>query len=137
MLISTRGRYALRIMLDLAAQPSGEYISLKDIAARQDLSLKYLESIVALLAKGELLESLRGKTGGYRLSRPAEEYTVEEILRLSEGSLAPVACVEDDGIACGRTEHCISYPLWEKLNTIMNDYLRSVTLEALLHGTII
>ena len=105
MLVSTKGRYALRVMIDLAEHSSGGYIPLKDIAERQDISEKYLESIVVLLSKAGLLEGLRGKGGGYRLKRKPEEYRVSEILKLTEGSLAPVSCVEGGCDPCECSRH--------------------------------
>ena len=102
MMVSTRGRYALRVMIDLAEHNNGKFIPLKDIAERQEISEKYLESIVKSLTKADVLEGLRGKGGGYRLTRPAEEYNVYEILKLTEGSMAPVSCLEDTARECVR-----------------------------------
>lgn len=135
MLISTRGRYALRVMLDLAGQESGEYVPLKDVAARQEISLKYLESIMAVMAKNGMVEGQHGKGGGYRLSRAPEEYRVGDILRLTEGTLAPVACLSCDAKPCARAENCRTLPLWEKLDALVSGYLDSVRLADLLTDT--
>lgn len=135
MLISTRGRYALRVMLDLAGQESGEYVPLKDVAARQEISLKYLESIMAVMAKNGMVEGQHGKGGGYRLSRAPEEYRVGDILRLTEGTLAPVACLSCDAKPCARAENCRTLLLWEKLDALVSGYLDSVRLADLLTDT--
>ena len=125
-MISSRGRYALRVMADLAVQEPGQAVPLKEIAARQGLSQKYLESIMTTLSKGGLVEGQHGKGGGYRLCRRAEDYSLGEILRLTEGSLAPVACLEEGAARC---EHpCPTLPVWEKLERLVDDYLNSVTL---------
>ena len=131
MLISTRGRYALRIMLELAQYDRGKYIPLPLIAERQEISEKYLESIISVLGKAGLVEGLRGKGGGYRLSRELKDYSVGEILRLSEGSLAPVACLEHEPIDCPRAEECITLDFWRGLYDTINKYVDSVTLEEL------
>lgn len=131
MMISTKGRYALRVMLDLAQQPADAYISLKSISERQNVSMKYLEAIVALLTKAGLLNSLRGKNGGYCLSRKPEEYTVGEILKLSEGTLAPVSCV-DCASKCERADTCMTRPMWQELDKLIDQYLESKTLADLL-----
>lgn len=131
MMISTKGRYALRVMLDLAQQPAGEYISLKSISQRQAVSMKYMEAIVATLNKAGMVESLRGKKGGYRLTRSADKYTIGEILKLTEGSLAPVTCLECEN-PCQRAESCITRPMWLELNKLIDDYLESKTLADLL-----
>ena len=110
MMVSTRGRYALRVMIDLAEHNNGKFIPLKDIAERQEISEKYLESIVKSLTKADVLEGLRGKGGGYRLTRPAEEYNVYEILKLTEGSMAPVSCLEDTARECERRGMCATLP---------------------------
>ena len=132
MLISTRGRYALRIMLELAQYDQGPYMPLPLIAEKQGISEKYLESIVAPLAKGGLIEGARGKGGGYRLRRPLKDYSAGEILRLTEGSLAPVSCLEGDANACPRAGQCHTLPMWTKLEGLINSYLDSVTLADLL-----
>ncbi len=115
MRISTRGRYALRLMLDLALHDSGEYIALKDISARQEISVKYLEQIVSLLAKAGMLKSVRGPQGGYKLSKSPESYTVGDVLRVTEGSLAPVACLDDSDNRCSRADSCATLGLWREL----------------------
>ena len=127
MLISTKGRYALRVMIDLAEHQSEDFIPLKVIAERQEISEKYLESIIKLLVKAKLLNGLRGKGGGYQLTRAPEQYTVGSILRLTEESLAPVACLEDGAASCPRMASCRTLPLWQGLNKVINDYLDNVT----------
>lgn len=136
MMISTKGRYALRVMIDLAGHDSDEYVSLKGISERQKISMKYLEAIVAVLNKAGFLQSLRGKDGGYRLSRSPREYTVGSVLKLTEGSLAPVACLEGCDTVCQSSDGCITLPLWQKLDGIIDEYLESVTLEDLLNGAV-
>lgn len=131
MMISTKGRYALRIMLDLAGQEPEEYISLKAISDRQAVSMKYLEAIASNLNKAGMLESLRGKSGGYRLSKPAAEYTVGEIVRVAEGELNSVNCLEENKGGCERAGDCLMLPLWQKLDQVIGEYLGSVTLEDL------
>ncbi|MBQ0125097.1 MAG: RrF2 family transcriptional regulator [Clostridiales bacterium] len=133
MMISTKGRYALHVMIDLAEHVNDEPISLHDIADRQHISMKYLESIVAMLNKAGLVESFRGKSGGYKLSRSPKEYTVQSILTLTEGTLAPVACI--DG-GCPNSEGCITLPLWQNLDSVIDEYLGSITLFDVLNGTV-
>lgn len=132
MLISTRGRYALRIMLELAQYDQSPYMPLPLIAEKQGISEKYLESIVSLLVKGGLVEGVRGKGGGYRLRRPLQDYSAGEILRLTEGSLAPVSCLEGEENACPRAGQCHTLPMWTRLEGLINSYLDSVTLADLL-----
>lgn len=132
MKISTKGRYALRLMLDLALNGNDEFVALKDIAERQSISKKYLEQIVPLLNKSGLLRTNRGYQGGYMLARPAKDYTVGEILRITEGSLAPVACLDTEINYCERQNECITLPLWNGLYKAVTDYLDSVTLQDLL-----
>ena len=132
MLISTRGRYALRIMLELAQYDQSPYMPLPLIAEKQGISEKYLENIVSLLVKGGLVEGVRGKGGGYRLRRPLQDYSAGEILRLPEGSLAPVSCLEGEENACPRAGQCHTLPMWTKLEGLINSYLDSVTLADLL-----
>ena len=132
MLISTKGRYSLRVMIDLAEQKSDRYIPLKEIAARQEISEKYLESIIKLLVKGKFLTGLRGKGGGYKLTKSPEQYTVGSILRLTEESLAPVACLEADAPSCPRTCDCRTLSLWKGLDRVINDYLDNVTVADLI-----
>ncbi len=134
MMVSTRGRYALRVMLDLAEHgASGENIPMKDIAEREDLSLKYLEQIVPMLTKNGMIEGFHGKGGGYRLTRKPSEYTVDEILRYTEGSLAPVACM-DGSTPCERAPKCKTLPMWEELDEVVNSYLSGITLADLISG---
>ena len=138
MLISTKGRYALRVVLDLAQHAGDGYVSLKSVAERQDVSVKYLESIVALLQKGGVLTSQRGTQGGYRLACPASALSVYEIVRLTEGSLAPVTCLEDFdpsvGCVCSRAGVCLTLPLWQGLERRVVEYLSGVTIQDLLEG---
>lgn len=131
MLVSTRGRYALRIMLELGRHEGEGYIPLPVIAEKQQISEKYLESIVSILAKAQLVEGHRGKGGGYRLTRPLSECSVGEILRLTEGSLAPVSCLDGDTNVCPRAGRCSTLPMWEKLDRLINGYLDSVKLSDL------
>ena len=129
MMISTKGRYALRVMLDLAERGTSEYIPLRDIAKRQDISEKYLETILPTLIKNNLLEALRGKGGGYRLTREPESYTVDSILRLLEkNSLTPVACLECEQNKCERAAHCKTLPMWTELNRMISEYFDGITL---------
>lgn len=132
MLISTRGRYALRVLLDLAENNSGSYIPMKDVAQRQELSLKYIERIMPILSKNRLVEGVHGKGGGYRLTKDPSEYVVGSILRLTEGDLAPVACLGCDAKPCERKESCRTLPMWDRLYHIVNDYLDGITLADLL-----
>ena len=128
MLISTKGRYALRVMIDLAEHQSEEFISLKEIAQRQEISEKYLESIIRILVKAKVVESLRGKGGGYRLRKAPEQYTVDSILRLTEESLAPVTCLESNAEACSRSGGYRTLALWQGLDKVIREYLESVTI---------
>lgn len=128
MKISTKGRYALTLMLDLALNDTGETIRIKDIAARQGISEKYLEQIIAVLNKAGFVKSVRGPQGGYRLARKPKDYTVGMILRLTEGSLAPVACLDDDPNVCSRQEDCVTIYIWEKLYAAINDVVDGFTL---------
>ena len=132
MMISTKGRYALRVMIDLAEHNSDSYIPLRDIAGRQEISEKYLESIVSVFSKAGFLDGLRGKGGGYRLTRDPAQYTVGSMLRLVEGSLAPVACLDHKPNQCARAAECRTLPVWEKLDSLISGYLDSVTLADLL-----
>ena len=131
MLISTKGRYALRVMIDLAEQQSSGYIPLKEIAKRQNISQKYLESIMTMLSKNNLIEAVHGKGGGYRLNRAPKDYKAGEILRLTEGTLAPVSCLEEGAGHCANAAECRTLPMWTKLNEIVNAYLDSVSIEDL------
>lgn len=128
MKISTRGRYALRIMIDLAERKGATYVPLRDIAERQEISEKYLESIVSLLVKANILIGLRGKGGGYRLADRPEAFTAGQILRLTEGSIAPVACLDTSASRCCRAAECKTLPLWLELERRINDYLDGVTI---------
>ncbi|MBP3477773.1 MAG: Rrf2 family transcriptional regulator [Lachnospiraceae bacterium] len=128
MKISTKGRYALRLMLDLALNNTGEPIRIKDIAARQEISDKYLEQIISTLNKAGFVKSIRGPQGGYRLTKEPAQYTVGMILRLTEGSLAPVACLEDEVNTCERQDTCATLKLWQMLNTAISDVVDHVTL---------
>lgn len=128
MLISTKGRYALRVMVDLAEHPSEGYVPLKEVAQRQEISEKYLESIIKLLVKGKLLTGVRGKGGGYRLTGSPDQYTVGSVLRLTEESLSPVACLEAGAPSCPRTASCRTLSLWKGLDRVINDYLDHITI---------
>lgn len=134
MMFSTRGRYALRVMIDLAEQTPGCYTAMKSVAERQNISLKYLEKILPALVQAGLIEGVQGKKGGYRLTRDPKEYPVAEILRLTDGDLAPVACLECNAEPCERTADCKTLPMWAELNRRVNDYLNGVTLDDLKHG---
>lgn len=127
-MISTKGRYALRVMIDLAEQAPEAFIPLEAIAARQGISKKYLESILKILVQKKLLKGLRGKGGGYRLTRRAEEYSVGEILELTEGTLAPVACLEAGAEPCPRKGACKTLPMWTRLDALVHDFFYSITL---------
>ena len=128
MLISTKGRYALRVMIDLAEHQADGFVPLKVIAERQEISEKYLESIIKLLVRAKLLNGVRGKGGGYQLTKSPEQYTVGSILRLTEESLAPVTCLEPGADACSRAAECRTLSLWKGLDKVINDYLDNVTL---------
>lgn len=133
MKISTRGRYALRFMIDLAQHNNGDFIALKDVSARQDISIKYLEQITSLLSKFGLLISVRGPQGGYKLTRTPAQYTVGQILRITEGNLVPVSCLESPENTCPRKGGCQTLSLWDGLAKVINDYLDGVTLEDLVN----
>lgn len=128
MKISTKGRYALRLMLDLAINDTGDFIPLKNVSERQDISVKYLEQIITVLVKAGFVKGLRGSKGGYKLARKPEEYTVGMILRLTEGSLAPVACLDDEVNLCERADHCITLGLWQEIYDAVNNVVDNVTL---------
>lgn len=132
-MISTKGRYALRVMLDLAAQDPDKYIPLDEIATRQDISKKYLEIVLKTLVSEKLLKGVRGKGGGYKLTRNPGEYTVGEILELSEGKLAPVACLTDCHEPCSRRDNCITLPMWKRYYELTHDFFYGITLEDLLN----
>ena len=131
-MISTRGRYALRMMLDLAANQADGYVALKDVAARQGISKKYLEQIIPVLNRAGLLQTARGVQGGYRLTRRPEEYTLGDVLRATEATLASVACLEVGAESCPRQGDCLTYPVWLGLDKVVNDYLDSITLQDIL-----
>ena len=132
MLVSTKGRYALRVLIDMAEHQSDNYVPLKEIAQRQEISEKYLESIVKALVKGGVLTGLRGKGGGYRLSRPPEECTVGSVLRATEGSLAPIACLAEDAPPCTRQAECRTLSMWRGLDRVIQEYLDGFTISDLI-----
>ena len=132
MKISTKGRYALRMLIDLAEHQNCGFVALKDIADRQNISKKYLEQIIPILGKSDILKTTRGSQGGYMLSKSPDKYTVGEILRLTEGSLAPVDCLNQDPIQCERSSECATLPVWQGLNRVINEYLDSITLQDIL-----
>ena len=134
MKISTKGRYALRVVIDLAEHDNGEYIKLMDVAERQNISEKYLEGIIASLTKSGLLLAVRGKGGGYRLALPADRITAARVLRDAEGSLAPVACLENRPNTCPRADACRTLALWEGLDRVINNYLEGITVADLAMG---
>lgn len=136
MMISTRGRYALRVLLDLAEHYSGGYIPMKDVAKRQELSLKYIEKIMPVLTKNKLVEGVHGKGGGYRLVKEPKEYRVGDILRLAEGDLAPVACLECGAKPCERADKCPTLPMWTEFHKMVNDYFDGITLADLMQNPI-
>ncbi|MDD6483110.1 MAG: Rrf2 family transcriptional regulator [Clostridiales bacterium] len=132
MKISTKGRYALRMLVDLAEHKNDGFVALKDIAQRQGISKKYLEQIVSILNKSDILKTNRGFQGGYMLAKPPQSYTVGEILRMTEGSLSPVACLDSDPIECERSGDCPTLAVWQGLYKVINEYLDSVTLSDIL-----
>ncbi len=132
MKISTKGRYALRLLIDLAEHRDEGFIALKDIAKRQNISKKYLEQIVPILNRADMLRTNRGSQGGYRLSRNPDKYTVGEILRLTEGSLSPVDCVDQDPIECEYCAECATLSIWKGLSQVINNYLDGITLQDIL-----
>ncbi len=132
MKISTKGRYALRMLLDLAEHQNGGFIALKDIAQRQGISKKYLEQIVPILNKTDILKTNRGFQGGYMLAKTPDKYTIGAILRLTEGSLSPVACLDQNPVQCERSGECATLPIWQGLNKVINDYLDGITLQDIL-----
>ncbi|MGI6722522.1 MAG: RrF2 family transcriptional regulator [Anaerovoracaceae bacterium] len=134
MKISTKGRYALRMMVELATKDENQYTSLKDISKKQDISLKYLEQITSLLSKAHMIRSARGANGGHKLERKPSEYTVGEILRVTEGDLAPVACLAGEDVGCEKIGTCATIELWQGLEKVINDYLDGITLEDLVNN---
>jgi len=134
-MISTKGRYALRVIVDLAEHQQGEeYIPLKDIAARQEISEKYLEIILKVLVKEKLLKGLRGKGGGYRLTRSPKDYPIGEILSLTEGTLAPVACLTENADPCERSETCPTLRMWQRFDNLTHDFFYTITVADLMDG---
>ncbi len=136
MKISTKGRYALRMLLDLAQHQNEGYIALKDIASRQSISKKYLEQIVPILNRSDILNTNRGYQGGYRLAKTPDKYTVGDILRLTEGTLSPVACLDRDPSDCVRSDECLTLPVWIGLKKAICDYLDGITLQDILDNQI-
>lgn len=132
MLISTKGRYALRVMVDLAEHQGEGFIPLKIIARRQEISEKYLEAIIKLLVKAKMLNGLRGKGGGYQMTKSPDEYTIGDILRLTEDSLAPVSCVAAEAEACPRAVECRTLSVWQGLNQVIQQYLDGITVADLM-----
>lgn len=132
MIVSTKGRYALRVMLCLAQRGSEDYVPLKEIAEAEGISQKYLESIMTILSKAGFVDAVHGKGGGYRLNRKAEEYTVGSILKLTEGSLAPVSCTTQGASACSRSTCCQTLPMWERLEAMIDEFFEGITLAGLL-----
>ena len=132
MIVSTKGRYALRVMLCLAQRGAEDYIPLKEIAEAEEISQKYLESIMTILSKAGFLDAVHGKGGGYRLNRKPEEYTVGAILKQTEGSLAPVSCTTQGAAACSRSTCCQTLPMWERLEKMIDDFFEGITLADLL-----
>lgn len=135
MVISSKGRYALRVMVDLAEHGGDGYVSMRDVARRQEISDKYAGQIMTLLSRAGLVDGVTGKGGGYRLTRPTADYSVGEILRLTEGSLAPVTCLEGAENPCPRAGECTTLPMWQKLDDLINTYLDGVSLSDLLSQT--
>lgn len=131
-MISTRGRYALRVMIDLAEHGGGDFVPMKEVAARQEISLKYIERIMPLLTKENLVEGQHGKGGGYRLCRPPEDYSVGEILRATEGGLAPVACLECGAKPCPRAAECRTLPMWKKYYAMTNEFFDGISIADLM-----
>ena len=134
MKVSTKGRYALRIMIDLGEHNTGEYIRLKDISERQGITFKYLEQIMPMLTKAGYVKSYRGNNGGYLLAKRPEDYIVGDILRTTEGSLVPIPCLADMPNQCERNEKCTTLAFWEGLNKVINDYINKYTLADLMEG---
>ena len=132
MIVSTKGRYALRVMLSFAQRGGDEYVPLKEIAEAEGISQKYLESIMTILSKANFLDAVHGKGGGYRLNRRPEDYTVGSILKLTEGSLAAVSCTAQGASACSRTTCCQTLPMWEKLEKMIDEFFEGITLADLL-----
>lgn len=134
MLISTRGRYALRVLIDLAEHADDGYIPMKEIAKRQEISLKYLEQIIPALSKNRFVEGVQGKGGGYRLLKAPADCRIGDILRLTEGNLAPVACLQREAPPCERADTCRTYPMWKEFHQMVNDYFDGITLADIMKG---
>jgi len=135
-MISTKGRYAVRFMIDLAEQQEGVPVPLEDVALRQEISKKYLETVVNILVKAKLVKGASGKGGGYRLLRKPSEYSVGEILKITEGTLATVACLDEDADACPRDQFCKTLPMWKKFDLMVQDFFYNITIEDLVNGKI-
>lgn len=135
-MISTKGRYAIRFLTDLAEQPGGTPVPLDDVAERQEISKKYLEIVVKLLVTAKLVKGASGKGGGYRLLRRPEEYTVGEILKVTEGTLASVACLDEDAEICPRREYCKTLPMWQKFDRLVFDYFNNITIADIVNGNL-
>lgn len=134
MLVSTRGRYAIRVMIDLAEHMNGKYIPMKEIADRQDVSLKYMTKIMQVLTKSGMLDGQHGKGGGYKLNRDPAEYRIGDILRLTEGTLAPVSCIDETDCKCDRSYECRTRPMWNELDKLISEYLDGITIADLMKG---
>ncbi len=132
MKVSTKGRYAVRVMLDLAMHNTGEYIPLKEISARQNITVKYLEQIIGMLNRAGMLNSLRGNNGGYRLAKAPEEYTIGDVLRITEGNVSLAPCIEEGNEDCERRSDCAALSFWSGLDKVINDYIDSYTLADLM-----
>ena len=135
-MVSAKGRYALRIFVDLAQNQGEGYVALSEVSKRQDVSLKYLETIVATLVRGGLLRSQRGMSGGYRLSKAAKDISIYDIFNLTEGSLSPVACINCGETFCNRSEICYTKTMWKNVDSILNNYLKSVSVQDLIDKNI-
>ena len=131
-MISTKGRYSIRILIDLVQHRNGSYIPMKDVARRQNISLKYIERLLPALKEGGLIDSLHGKGGGYKLTREPDQYTIWEILSLAEGSLAPVECLREDAEQCARSAQCLTLPMWDNYYKLIKDYFSKITLADLI-----
>lgn len=136
MMISTKGRYALRVLIDLAQNGQAQCVSLRDVAQRQQISVKYLEAVIAILNRSGLVISHMGKNGGYQLARQPEQYRIGEILRITEGDIAPVSCLECGDNTCDRAADCTTLPMWMELKRIISDYLDNMTLKDLIEGNV-
>ena len=135
MIVSTKGRYAMRVMVCFAQKDPGEYVPLKEIAEKEGISQKYLESIMTVLSKAGFVDAVHGKGGGYRLNRSAEEYTVGSILKLTEGSLSAVSCTSQGAAACSRSQCCNALPMWEKLDKMIDEFFEGITIADLIRET--